>query len=246
MADTESIKNGSNTLTSLIPDFFYTFIGRVIPGCLFIIGLVYALDKKIIFRLLFNESITLNKPSIAIKYDPPYTLIFVLLLIVSYASGLILSYFGELLCRIYKTCQFKNFLKEFVLYDYIKPLVTVSTEITNKSVDDLNREDCEILFQIQHDHVKKKYESQARSLSQSAAEVQLCIITSAAFFLLTLASLCSGKPWVIFFVIAIATLFAAGYRNKRFLMRQFSFSAEIKRREENPEKPKNKNGNEAL
>lgn len=258
MADMESIPNGSNTLTSLIPEFFYVLIGRTIPGFLFIIGLVYALDKKIIYRLLFNESITLKDPEIILKYDPPYTFIFILLLIVSYASGLILSYFGELLCRIFKTSQFINFLKEFEQYVYLKTLVTVSTGISNKSMEDLKRDDCEILFQIQHDHVKKKYASQARSLSQTAAEVQLCIITAAAYLILSIfrillavfpqiAAIFYDKfslSWdlLVFPVIAIISFLAARYRNERFLMRQFSFSAEIKRKEENPEKPKNKNG----
>jgi len=252
MADIKSVTNEANTLTSLIPEFFYVLIGRAIPGCLFIIGLVYALDKTIIFELLLNVSITSKNPDTVLKFNPPYTLIFILLLIVSYASGLILSHFGELLCRIFKTSQFTNFLKEFEQYVYLKTLVTVSTGISNKSMEDLKRKDCEILFQIQHDHVKKKYAPQARSLSQTAAEVQLCIITAAAYIILfpilgirLIIEKELPQRWVLLFVyaaIAIISFLAARYRNERFLMRQFSFSAEIKRREENPEKPKNKNG----
>lgn len=263
MADIKPVTNEANTLTSLIPEFFYVLIGRIIPGFLFIIGLVYALDKTIIFELLLNVSITLKNPDTVLKFNPPYTLIFILLLILSYASGLILSFLGDLLGRIfYIRHQYRKKLEEFkgmanwiwklAAFQYtpptswehndengkkIRPQKNDSTENSNFWYAISNKK-CDILFQIQHDHVKKKYESQARSLSQSAAEVQLCIITSAAFFLLSLVSALSRKTWIIFLVIAIVTLIAAGYRNKRFLMRQFSFSAEIKRREEESENSK--------
>ncbi|HLP45621.1 MAG TPA: hypothetical protein VK469_06730 [Candidatus Kapabacteria bacterium] len=294
MEDTESITNEANTWASLIPDFFYVLIGRAIPGCLFIIGLVYALDKTIIDRLLLNESITLNEPSIALKYDPPYTFIFILLLIVSYASGLMLSFIGDWLGRkSYIPQQYRKMLEDFPniiewLWDLAKfkknglPKNWESKPEVKKFCEGVSDEQCIILFQRQHDYVKQEYAHQARSLSRSEAEGQLLIITAAAYLLLSVIQIliiifsifpitslpfsifqilsrpfyvfkilrinfCNefSQRWVlliIFAVIAIFFLFAAEYRNKRFLMRQFSFSAEIKRREENPEKPKNKNG----
>jgi hypothetical protein len=267
MADTDSIKNEANTWASLIPEFFYVLIGRAIPGCLFIIGLVYALDKTIFEKLLLNEP----------KSEHPYSFIFILLLIVSYASGLILSVIGDLLGRIfYIRRQYRKKLEEFkgmanwiwnlALFEYapptswehndengkkIRPQKNDSTENSNFWYA-ISNEKCDILFQRQHDHVKKKYAPQARSLSQTAAEVQLCIITAAAYIILfpilgirLIIEKELPQRWILLIVyaaIAIFSLFAAGYRNERFLKRQFSFSAEIKRWEENPEKPKNKNG----
>jgi len=262
--DNESSSNQKITWASLIPDLFYDLIGRVIPGCLFIIGLVYTLDKEIIFKLLENIQITINGLEIVIKPDPPYTFIFIVLLGSGYASALILSFIGDLLCSKFKTSQFKNFLEKFNVYGYMKYLVSFQTESIPKSpeesnnstesklVKELNIEDCEILFQIQHDYVKKKYRPQARSLSKSQAEVQLCLNTSAAFFvlffiqifrlayLIKIGSLVIEKEfWQIMgslaLLLAIASIsfFAAKYRNKRFLLRQFSFYAEIKKREEN-------------
>lgn len=304
--DNESSSNQKITWASLIPDFFYDLIGRVIPGCLFIIGLVYTLDKEIIFKLLENIQITINGSEIVINPDPPFTFIFIVLLGAGYASALILSVIGDLLCNIFKTSQFKYFLKEFNLCDYIKELVSFPTELNNTSLGELKRKDCEILFQIQHDYVKKKYRPQARSLSKSQAEVQLCLNTSAAFlilfliqifrlaYLIKIGSLVIGKEFwqimgslalllaiisisfltsvyrnerfltlaaffvlfliliiilvigkdfwqtmkllalpLVFLAIASISLFAAKYRNKRFLLRQFSFCAEIKKREEN-------------
>jgi hypothetical protein len=208
---------------------------------LFIIGLVYALDKTIIFELLLNVSIRLKNPDTVLKFDPPYTLIFILLLILSYASGLILSFLGDLLGRKCYNRQYRKMLRDFpAIHKWLRELAELKKESPKKD------KGCDILFQRQHDYVKQEYAHQARSLSQAEAEGQLCIITSAAYIILCLIQtikLIIEKEFlqrltspIIFLVIAIISFIAALYRNKRFLMRQFSYSAEIKRREDDAKK----------
>ncbi|MCX6583067.1 MAG: hypothetical protein NT166_23060 [Candidatus Aminicenantes bacterium] len=290
MEDIKLPTNEANTLTSLIPEFFYVLIGRAIPGCLFIIGLVYALDKTIIFELLLNVSITSKEPDTVLKFDPPYTLIFILLLILSYASGLMLSVIGDWLGKHYIYLQYREKLFEFpCIIKMLLGLAKIKKVIPPEDLENwqttgrkfcqgFSPQECGILFQRQHDYVKQEYAHQARSLSESAAEVQLCINTSAAYLLLFLFQIliiifqisrvpCSifqvlSKPFFIFQIssinffnfvyefsqrwfliivyaaIAIISYFAAKYRNKRFLMRQFSFSVEIKKREDEAENSK--------
>lgn len=245
MDNEKNSENAPVNWASLVPELFYDLIGRVIPGIAFIIGLVYVLDKTIIHEL-WEQKLSSGQ-----NFDPPYTFIFILLLGAGYATGLILTFIGDWLCSIFKTYQFKRFLNKFALYDYIKNLAMLPSKLTNKSENELSRSDCEALFQLQHNDVKKNNAREARSLSKSGAEVQLCVNTSAAYIILSIVLILrcifckefsQNLDLIIFAAIAIVTFLAASYRNERFLFRQFSFSAEIKKEKEEEKNSKNQNG----
>jgi len=242
---------------SVIPEFFYELIGRIIPGGTFILGLIYTINQSFLCEVLFK---TKDGSSI----EPSSFLIFNIFLGLSYSSGFLLTPLGDKLCKIYYKGQYKEKFREYKKHGEHSQWLwneVFNNKKTFPQNGELLDDDVDLLFQNHHNLVKKKYEKQSPSLSKSAADVQLCINTSAAFFIIAIISplvnlllfLLVDNPinvliyltWVAALIIARGFFWAAYYRNNRFLSRQFSFSLEVqKEREEKKEDDEKKKQDE--
>jgi len=255
MSDNTNVEPEPSSWLTIIPDFFYEVIGRIIPGSTFILGLTYTINQTFLFDLIFKKKIA-GEP-----VDPSYALIFILLLGFSYSLGYFLTPFGDFLGNssyLKGKWQYKKKLKECSIasknhYQWL--LERDKSENVVLEVDILSHEQIDSIFQCQHDQVRYNCPNLIRSLSKSQADVQLCINTSAAFLLVFFVSIiidfvipsikayfqiiiclapvvnvCFQKiiglaaKWFVFILVAGGFWWAASYRNKRFLERQFSFS----------------------
>lgn len=216
MSNNTNVEPEPSSWLTIIPDFFYEVIGRIIPGGTFILGLTYTINQTFLFDLIFKKKIA-GEP-----VDPSYALIFILLLGFSYSLGYFLTPFGECLGKY--TYFKRQYIKKFSeCSDEHCEWLRKKTNLKTKGVED----NFELIFQSQHDQVRNICPKLIRSLAKSQADVQLCINTSAAFFILVIVSAIIGiipPANNVCFLLAIGFLFAACYRNKRFLERQFSFS----------------------
>jgi hypothetical protein len=261
--------NGT-TWASLIPEFFYELIGRIIPGGTFILGLIYTIDQSFFCEVILKQKMD------GASVELPYIVIFIVFLGLSYSAGFLLTPLGDKLGKLYYKCQYKKKFKEYGkhskwLWNEIidkKKLLESDSKKSDEAIDKttfpqngkISNDDVDLLFQDHHNLVKKKYEKQSPSLSKSAADVQLCINTSAAFFIIAIVSLfesmrhlhvgntlneCISLNVFEALIIAGGFFWAAAYRNRRFLSRQFSFSWEIQREEDKLDEEKIKNGKAA-
>jgi hypothetical protein len=231
----------STSWFTIIPEFFYEVIGRIIPGGTFIFGLTYIINQAFLFAI-FKKQIN------GTEVNP--TLIFIVLLGFSYSLGYFLTPFGHHLGKFF---YFKRQLKKkfnecpekhckWLLEKANLEAKSVKDPNHKKGdcVKDLTSEQIELLFQCQHDQIRINRPDLIRSLSKSQADVQSCINTYAAFFIIVIVLAIIGvipPPNNVCSLLAVGFLFAACYRNKRFLERQFSFS-KIAQEKEKGEKEK--------
>jgi hypothetical protein len=222
---------------TIIPDFFYEVIGRIIPGGTFIFGLTSIINQTFLVDLIFKQKIN------GTDVKPSYTLIFILLLGFSYSLGYFLTPFGHYLGQSsFLKWQYKKKLEDCSIgskkhYDWLLK----KAKIKNVKVDQLSPEAIDSIFQCQHDQVRNNCPEHRRTLSKSQADVQLCINTSAAFLLIFIVSIIIDViapaikasfqiitglaiKWYVFILVSSGFWLAASYRNERFLERQFSFS----------------------
>ncbi len=260
------MSDNGTSWASVIPEFFYELIGRIIPGGTFILGLIYTIDQTILCDVILKQKI--DGSSIA----PSYSLIFILFLGLSYSAGFFLTPLGDELSKLINIkSQYREKFEQFdsKYYEWLYTEAFITKDASNGSntiptiptFGKLSNEKGKQLFQYQHDRAKKGNPEQARSLSKSQADVQLCINTSAAFFIIAIVPLfklvrylfegntLNESIWLntgVALIIAVGFLRAAYYRNNRFLSRQFSLSWEAhKVKIENDNKPpQNKTKNE--
>jgi hypothetical protein len=251
MPDDSKVNREPTSWFTIIPDFFYEVIGRIIPGGTFIFLLTYTIGPTFLCDLILKQKIN------GTQINPSYTLIFILFLGFSYSLGYLLTPFGHCLGKYtYIKWQYNNEFKECSgdhknwiwektydkLYEEKKSEKEEKKESVKKEEKEnkkgLTPDEIESLFQCQHDQVRIKCPDLIRSLAKSQADVQLCINTSAAFLLVLVVSIIKciacKEPWInciVFFLFAVGFWFAAYYRNKRFLARQFSFSREAEKKE---------------
>lgn len=238
MPDNTKVNKEPTSWFTIIPDFFYEVIGRIIPGGTFIFLLTYTIDQTFLCDLIFKQEIN------GTRINPSYTLIFILFLGVSYSLGYLLTPFGHYLGKFtYTKWQYEKKFNE-CSGDHKGWLWEKAFDIIENR-ERLTFEEVELLFQRQHDQVRIKCPDLIRSLSKSQADVQLCINTSAAFSIVFVVSNTSFTATalkescvnsIIFLLFAVGFWLAAYYRNERFLTRQFSFSKEAQKREKGGKK----------
>lgn len=261
------MSDNGTSWASVIPEFFYELIGRIIPGGTFILGLIYTIDQTFLCEVILKQKMD-GSP-----IDLPYFVIFIVFLGLSYSAGFLLTPFGDILGKLFYKSQYRNisnidqleghnnqllvdsgFLKEKKNNSKQQPGSTspneenntsnqISTGVSNdRIIKNLSWEKFDWLYQCHHNLAKDGYPKQSRSLSKSAADVQLCINTSAAFFIIAIAppvvklllhlfvdksiNICISFNDAVALVIAGGFYWAAYYRNKRYLLRLFSFSLE--------------------
>jgi len=235
-------ENGTSW-ASVIPGFFYELIGRIIPGGTFILGLIYT------FAQPFLCDVILKQKKDGSSVELPYIVIFIVFLGLSYSAGFLLTPLGHKLGnQFYKSQYEKKFkiekLKKHSIWLYENAFPNEKKSQNGNelpSIKKLSDEEFEWLFQCHHNLAKDGYPKQSRSLSKSAADVQLCINTSAAFLIIGIVPLFklvshllggdslkenTSLNLAVALLIAVVFYWAAYYRNDRFLSRQFSFSRE--------------------
>lgn len=244
-------ENGTSW-ASVIPDFFYELIGRIIPGGTFLLGLIYTVDQTFFCEVILKQKVDGS------SVELPYFVIFIVFLGLSYSAGFFLTPLGDLLGKLfYIRRQYRKISNIDQLKDHTNRLLADSgfpnekknnskpnpgstslneeNNINDQIIKSLSVVEFEWLYQCHHNLAKDGYPKQSRSLSKSAADVQLCINTSAAFFIITIVSLfhsCLLKQEtlkecihvIVTFIIGVFFLLAAIYRNRRYLLRLFSFS----------------------
>jgi len=231
MGDIGKQKSEPISWTSLLPEFYYDLISRIPSGIIFIIGIAYTLNNKIFTDLM---------PQVKDKQliEPPYLIIFILLLVAGYISGLVfLTTFGDCLGKGFYRSQYRDNLEKYSPEK--SKWILKKADMSQKSVGKLNNKEIDKVFQIHHDYTKKIYPYASSRLSKSQAEAKLCINTSAAFILLSILTVLKVicliwkelfKEIIIlailaitFFVIAFFSRRAAIKRNERFLSLLDSF-----------------------
>jgi hypothetical protein len=235
--ETDGISDGGKAFTwaSLIPEVYVDVISRIPPGTLFVLGLLYAV-RPTLWRDLAPWQTTSGA-----SVQPPYALLFILLIGGGYSAGIMLTGFGSVLSRFYSHRQFKAvataFGKELLGWTwklaYSLPPPDCWSSVT--------REQSEVLYRRQHDHLKARSPHAAALLPKMDAEAKLCRNTAAAC--LSLLILLPAIRWLryhefhqmwlllVLLLGGLVSYLCALHRNHNFIQRQFSYAEEMRQAE---------------